>query len=346
MEDEAINLTKGVRAREGDFIETSDGLIFDVLHPPNRVIAYLRYVPDGRGTRERAGTSYRKVYPLYARAKLLARRWPEYLYYDPYLNREVQAVPQGKVKEHYLPTEKLTELRRLGKINQLERFALDMAETLSRESEISASQIGVSGSILVGLQTPNSDIDLLLYGTDAAIKCHSKLRSLLSDRSLGFRPYEERDMRKLYAQRGLEAALSFETFAIHERPKVLQGKFRGADYFIRCVKEWDELRENYGDKEYHPIARVTVHATIDDDSESIYTPCTYQIVDVKVTSWARHGAPTEIVSFRGRFCEQVRKGENVLAKGTLEQVVGERGVSHRLVIGEDPRDCLMAVGRG
>lgn len=341
-------MTIGVRAREGDFIETSDGLIFDVkgvLHPPDRVIAYLRYVPDGRGGRERAGIRYRKVYSLYARAKLLARRWPEYVYHDPYLNREVQAVPVGRVRQHYLPTEKLTELQREGELNQLGRLAVDMAETLSRESEISVSQIGVSGSILVGLQTPNSDIDLLLYGTDRARKCHSKLGSLLSDRSLGFSPYEKRDMRKLYAQRGLEAAVSFETFAIHERSKVLQGKFRGADYFIRCVKEWDELEENYGHKEYHPITRVSLHATIDDDSQSIFTPCTYQIVDVKVTGRARHSAPTEIVSFRGRFCEQVRKGENILAKGILEQVVDEHGVSHRLVIGEYPRDCLVAVGR-
>ena len=35
-------------AFEGDFLETNDGLIFDVkglLHPPERKIAYLRYIP-------------------------------------------------------------------------------------------------------------------------------------------------------------------------------------------------------------------------------------------------------------------------------------------------------------
>lgn len=337
----------GVRAREGDFIETSDGLIFDVkglLHPPDRVIAYLRYVPDGRGGRERAGVKYRKVYSLYARTRLLARKWPEYVYQDPYLNRKVQAIPVGRVKHLYLPTERLAQLQRDVELDRQERLAADMAETLVTESGISASKIGVSGSILVGLQTSNSDIDLLLYGMDVARRCHSKLASLLNARSLGFSPYEKRDLRKLYTQRDLAAAISFETFARHERPKVLQGKFRGTNYFIRCVKEWDELHEAYGDREYNPIGRASVDATVSDDSESIFTPCSYQIFDVEVAGSEKH-EPTQIVSFRGRFCEQAHRGERILARGTLERVVDERGETHRLVIGEDPRDCLVVVGK-
>ena len=42
------------RAREGDYVETFDGHIFDVkglVHPPRKVIAYLKYVPDLFGER-------------------------------------------------------------------------------------------------------------------------------------------------------------------------------------------------------------------------------------------------------------------------------------------------------
>ena len=335
-----------MRAREGDFVETFDGLIFDVkglFHPPGRIVAYLRYLPDGRGSRKRGGVRYRKVYSLYARDKLLARKWPQYIHLDPHLNRKVQAVPISRVKEHYIPSKKLAELRREVKLDQWERLAAKMAETLMNESGISASKIGVSGSILVGLQTPNSDIDLIVYGIDAARACRSKLESLLNSHSLGFEPYVRRDLRKLYAQRGLDSATSFETFVRHERTKVLEGKFRGTDYFIRCVKEWDELEENYGDKEYYPIGRVTLHATIDDDSESIFTPCTYHLSDANVTG--KRLAPTEIVSFRGRFCEQARAGDNILARGVLERIKDEHGVTHRVIIGENPLDCLVVVGK-
>jgi predicted nucleotidyltransferase len=335
-----------LRAREGDFIEASDGLIFDVkglVHPPDRVIAYLRYVPDRRGSRERRGVKYQKVYDLTARANLLRSRWPAYLYQDPVLNREVQAIPVDMIKQHYLPTERFAGLLHETELDQQERLALDMTKSLVKETGIPASKIGVSGSILVGLHTARSDIDLVLYGSGVARKCHSKLQAFLSTCSEGFTPYATGDLRKLYVRRNQSASLSFQAFARQERVKVLQGKFKGTDYFIRCVKEWDEWQEAYGDREYYQAGRATVHATISDDSESIFTPCIYHLVHARATRGFR--APAQIVSFRGRFCEQAHTGEEILARGTLERVVSSRGEAYRLVIGENPRDCLMVVGR-
>jgi len=333
-----------LKAREGDFIETSDGLIFDVkglLHPPDRIIAYLRYVPDRRGSRERRGIRYRKVYDLAARKKLLRARWPEFLFRDPVFNREVQAVPIDRVTRHYVPSERLAELQRAVELDTQERSALDAAETLVKEAEIPPSKIGVSGSILVGLHTTKSDIDLVLYGSGVARKCHSKLQELLSTRSQGFSPYERGDLRKLYLQRDQRVALSFEVFVRHERPKVLQGKFRGTDYFIRCVKDEDESEESYGDRKYYPVGRATVRATISDDSGCIFTPSTYHLVHARITGQRR--APTQIVSFRGRFCEQAHAGDEIFARGILERVVDKQSESFRLVIGENPRDCLIVV---
>ena len=333
-------------AREGDFIQTHDGLIFDVkglLHPPDRVIAYLRYVPDKRGSRQRGGVKYRKVYNLTARARLLRAKWPAYLYRDPVLNREVQAIPIEKVKQHYLPTLRYADLRCSTELDRKEQSAVSMAETLVKEARVPASKIGVSGSILVGLHTRKSDIDLIVYGSGIARRCCSKLKALLQTHSLGFSQYEKSDLRRLYAQRNLSSSIPFHVFATHERSKVLQGKFRGTDYFIRCVIEWNEWAEAYGDRRYHPAGRATVHGKIGDDLKSIFTPCTYDLVDARATG--KLPAPTQIVSFRGRFCEQARSGERIIAKGTLERVVDKRGETHRLVIGEDPRDCLMVVGR-
>ena len=334
-----------LRAREGDFIEASDGLIFDVkglVHPPDRVIAYLRYVPDRRGSRERRGVKYQKVYDLTARANLLRSRWPAYLYQDPVLNREVQAIPVDMIKQHYLPTERFAGLLHETELDQQERLALDMTKSLAKETGTPASKIGVSGSILVGLHTARSDIDLVLYGSDVARKCHSKLQAILSKCSEGFSPYATGDLRKLYVQRNQSASLSFQAFARQERLKVLQGKFKGTDYFIRCVREWDEWEETYGDRRYYPAGRATVHATISDDTDSILTPCTYRLIDVNATG--KLHAPTQIVSFRGRFCEQAHTGERIRARGTLEKVVDERGDEYRLIIGENPRDCLTVAG--
>ena len=53
---------KQVRTR--DFIYTSDDLYFastNYIHPENRVISFLRYVPDPEGDREKDGKRYRKM---------------------------------------------------------------------------------------------------------------------------------------------------------------------------------------------------------------------------------------------------------------------------------------------
>ena len=136
--------------------------------------------------------------------------------------------------------------------------------------------------------------------------------------------------------------MSFETFLRHEEPKRLQGKFNGTEYFIRCVREWDEWQENYGNRRYFPAGRSTVQATVSNDTESIFTPCVYRLIDAEGAR--RPQAPSEIISFRGRFCEQAHTGERIRARGSLERVVDQRGDDYRLVVGEDPSDYLVVLG--
>jgi len=313
-----------------------------MVHPPDRVIAYLRYFPSESGSRERLGVKYQKVYDLSARAKLLRKRWRQYLYRDPIFNRQFQAVPLEYVTKHYLPTDKLTQLRRTKEPDNMQQAAIDLAEILATEAKVPVSKIGVSGSILVDLHRSKSDLDIVLYGSSTARKCYRALQRLLTTRSEGFHPYTKKELYSLYVQRKQRASMPFEAFARHERPKLLQGKFKGTDYFIRCVREWDEWKEDYGDKRYCPVGTATVHATIGDDTESIFTPCSYRLINAQ---WSRRRPePTRIVSLRGRFCEQAHKGDRVRARGTLEKVVNRRGAESRLIIGEHPRDYLMVVG--
>ena len=53
---------KQVRTR--DFIYSTDGLFFastNYVHPDDRFISFLRYIPDPNGDREKEGKRYRKV---------------------------------------------------------------------------------------------------------------------------------------------------------------------------------------------------------------------------------------------------------------------------------------------
>ena len=82
---------------EGYFIITHDNHIFEVkgfLHPKDRVIAYLRYIPDKQGNRiSKEGITFRKIYSLGKREKYLKKNYPQYLWFDQIQGRMLQSVP-------------------------------------------------------------------------------------------------------------------------------------------------------------------------------------------------------------------------------------------------------------
>jgi len=114
-----------MKMREGDFIETIEGLIFDVkglIHPPDRVIAYLRYLEDENGNRIRNGKKYRKIYSLTERDNIIKIRYPQYMYYDKVFGEWLKGVPRDKIIKHYKPEEKVQELNRKGELNEIEKM--------------------------------------------------------------------------------------------------------------------------------------------------------------------------------------------------------------------------------
>jgi len=334
------------RAREGDFVETSEGLFFDVkglLHPPDRIVAYLRYYPHERGARLRGRVRYGKVYDLSKRRRLLEKKWPHYLFYDEVQGRELEGVPIANVFEVHRPAQGLTALLRSARKDRLQSSAARLVGILARESKLPLTSFGISGSLLVGLHSRGSDIDVIVYGAKVSGRVQEALFALLEDNEY-FHRYGLLDLRKLHARRGLQQAISFRDFAAQERRKVFQGKFFGHDYFVRCVKNLREVTEHYGETRYRPIGKSTVSAQVLDDGESLLTPCTYLLEHVRVLAGVRSHGPREVVSFRGRFAEQARKGESVLARGRLEAVLSGKSRYFRLVVGEGLTDVLRVTG--
>lgn len=332
-------------AREGDYIETSEGLIFDVkglVHPPNRIIAFIRYFPDKKGKRRRGERFYDKVYSLADRYKLLKKRFPQYLVHDPVFDEVLCEVPTQEVKKHYKPVSRLEELRHTGRLDALENRALQFAEELKRTANIPWNSLGISGSVMVGLHTENSDIDPVVYGSENCRKAHSALKKLLKDVESPFKPYTREELRKLFSFRAKDTAMNFEDFVRTEERKVLQGKFQNGDYFMRFVKDWREITAEYGALRYQNVGYAKIRAAVEMDSEAIFTPCTYKIRDVETLEGASFPVE-EICSFRGRFCEQARTGEAVVAQGKVERVIDDvhNRAYHRVLLGNKASDYMV-----
>jgi len=332
-------------AREGDLIEALDGNIFDVkglVHPPDKVIAFIRFTPDTKGERSRNSQHYKKVYPLQDRYELLKERFPQYLVFDHVFNEWLCEVPINKIKTHYEPEKYLNQLRRKKVTQELEKQTLQLAQSLKQEASVPWKALGVSGSLLVNLQSKKSDIDLIVYGSANCQKVHNALKLLIQDETSQVRSYTRSELKALFDFRSKDTNVSFEDFVRTESRKVLQGNFRQRDYFIRCIKEENEIDETYGSTIYEPAGEAKIKATIIDNSEMIYTPCRYDIQTNKVLEGTKVQHLTEIVSFRGRFCEQARIGEEVVSRGKVERVkrVDEKSHHFRLLLGNKPSDFL------
>jgi len=322
-----------------------DNIFFDVkgmIHPPNRVVAFLRYIPDPNGDRKKDGMRYRKVYALSERYALLKRNFPRYLIYDKVFNEHLCEVPVENVKHHYQPVDRLRDLRHMDKLDKAENQALQFIEILKKTANVSWGKLGISGSILVRLHTPASDIDPVVYGFKACYKVYSALGSLLEDDKSLVKRYGPKELKKLFDFRSKDTVTSFEDFVRTESRKVLQGKFMDRDYFVRFVKDWNEVEEQYGTILYKPVGYAKIKAKVVNNSEAIFTPCHYKIDNVEILEGVQVKPIEEIVSFRGRFCEQAKNGEMVIAQGKVELVQKEGTREYyRLLLGNKISDHML-----
>lgn len=320
-------------------------MIFDVkglIHPPDRVIAYLRYFEDSAGDRVRFGKRYAKVYSLSDRDRILGERYPHYIYYDHVFDKRMEGVPRDSILKLYKPVDKASTLSSRDDLDIVEYQAVRLIQVIHDFTGIPLSHIGVSGSILVDLHSFESDIDIIVYGRRNCLSVYDGLKILLGEKRSGFSPYSLNDLRRLYDFRSRDTCMPFERFYEVESRKVCQGRFLGRDFFVRFVVDWDEVGESYGDRLYRFIGYARIKARVEDDSDSIFTPCRYMVSNVEVLSGVKDVKPLiEVTSFRGRFCDQARKGESVIAEGRVEKVIEKSGYEYyRLVIGNRSSDFM------
>ena len=158
---------KTVRTR--DFIISTDGLLFastNYIHPEDRIICFLRYIPDENGDREKDGIRYSKVGSEEAYA-YLRENHPDYLYFCDVTNVEMMGVPIDKVERIIKPEERLKGLRATyyDKINykvangeeldykeELLSKLFDLSDFFHYVAGINYEDLGISGSILPGRQ--------------------------------------------------------------------------------------------------------------------------------------------------------------------------------------------------
>ena len=128
-----------MQAREGELIENKDGIIFDVkglIHPPNKIIAFPRFIPTTKGNRTRNKLKYNKIYNLKERFEFLKEKFPELITYDSIFDEKLCEVPIENIIKHYNPIKKFEKLRISKKKTNLEKKAVDLLTILKEKANI------------------------------------------------------------------------------------------------------------------------------------------------------------------------------------------------------------------
>jgi predicted nucleotidyltransferase len=328
--------------RDRDFIQTSEGFFFCVigpLHPPKRVISYLKYVPSRSGIWGKGEKRFSRILKNYTIPNLLKtftflkQDYPHYLFRSPIDNITLTAVPHQNIETHFMPEKKLAQLRLASQLDSLQDKLIRFTSFLGEIGDVPSRSFGVTGSLLLDIHQPEfSDLDITVYG----IKYSWALKNVLAERSeLQIKHLAGKPLEKWCVKKSKQYPLTpAEVLKIYERKWNL-GFFEKTAFSLHPVKLDNEVTEKYGKKIYHPCGQIIIRAVVSDNLDSLFLPSVYRIEDVKVLDGPKLGEITEVVSFESLYDNLAENGESIVAEGKLERVVetGTRRERYRVLVG-------------
>lgn len=322
-----------MRARPRDFIHTTDDLFFattNYLHPDDRILSFLRYVPDPKGERSLNGTRYSKVDSKQA-YDFLNKNFPEYLFDSEVTHVQMMGVPQDKVKEILHPNDRLKEIMNDPNPDKLLKKVVKVASTFHRRAEIPYDKMGISGSTLPGLYDPeNSDVDFVVYGLENHRKAMKAFEEIKKEKGI-LEGIQGDYWNRLYKKRIKDGSLSFDEFMWYENRKHNRGIIEGTLFDILATRDWEEINGIYGDTIYEPAGTIKVECTVKDALAAFDNPAVYRVEDVEILEGSEVPL-NEVASFTHTYSGQAREGERIVARGKLEKVIKD-DVSYRLIVG-------------
>jgi predicted nucleotidyltransferase len=283
---------KPVRLR--DFIEDYNGRLYAVSAYDNsaKVGCILRYVPDSGGERKNIeGKRFRKLefHEAYA---YIFREKPEYA-------DIIQRVPLSDIARVLKPEEE---------IDSIIRRSILVAR-LAGIFDLPKGSYGCTGSYLCGLETEQSDIDLVVYGRTFYL-AREILRNAIAKGRIS--PITDEIWESIYRKRNPE--LSRDEFLLHEKRKWNRGQIGRVYFDILYTRPYDALNP-FSCRKGRVCGKMSIETVVTDASLSFDNPAQY-LVD--------HEEISRILSFSHTYTGQALRGELIQARGICEEHDGEQ----------------------
>jgi predicted nucleotidyltransferase len=333
------------RFRDRDFLQTREGFFFCVigpLHPPHRVISYLKYVPSKFGVWGKGEKRFRRVMRSYTIPNLLEtfgfleRTHPHYLFHSSFYKITLTAVPQKHIAEHFKPDEKLAQLLQTSRLDPLQKKLTRFTSFLAETSNIPHEFFGVTGSILLDIHQPEfSDMDITVYGLENSLAVKNALIENYALSSSSVKRLEGKALKAWCAGKAQRYPLTpDEASKIYERKWNL-GIFEGTLFSIHPVKLELEVAEEYGEKTYYPVGHATIRAVVHENTDYLFLPSVYRIREVKIVEGPHVTGIVEVVSYESLYDSLAEVGESIVVRGKLERVLDNKTSRehHRILVG-------------
>jgi len=290
-----------IKTRLRDFLITKDDWLFSVsdYFCNDGIRSTLRYVPDENGERELNGKRYRK-YDFGPAFEFMRKYRPEWV-------QDVHVVPESEVKTVFRPYNIIPKL-----INSDSRVR-EIVKVLDM-SGIPRTSMGVTGSMLLGLQNESSDIDFVVYGP---LWFRARDIITISKKQEGsIEELDEEMWQRIYRKRIPD--ISFDEFMLHESRKGNRGMIEGTYFDLLFVREWNQINE--------PLLRgkdtikMKIEAEVTNADFAFDSPAYYKI---------RHSEIDHVISYTHTYAGQALPTEIIEVSGIVEEV----GNMKRLVVG-------------
>jgi predicted nucleotidyltransferase len=290
-----------------DFVATAEGLVFAVVEnglENGRVRCFLRY--------QRTQSGWQKLSTAQANL-LLTKFYPQYQFYSTVLDTHLHAVAVNSVTCHFQPKLVLQQLLAMDTTDAVQLDCRELLFSLMQQG-LDVKQLGLTGSLLIGAQNNQSDIDLVFYDKLAFQHAREIIQKLIVQKSLS--ALNDDDWQDSYARRA--CALDLTEYIWHERRKFNKAMINGRKFDISLV-DAAALSEQKFEKQ----GQVKFKSKVVDATRAFEYPAQF-VIDHKQIKC--------VVSYTATYTGQAFAGESVEISGQLEQ--SERGVQ-RVVVGSN-----------
>ncbi|MCG8323962.1 MAG: nucleotidyltransferase domain-containing protein [Thiotrichales bacterium] len=299
-------LKRNIRIR--DYLVTADGLYFAVISDLPEAGCYL--------TTLRYAVQNQKVLKLdtIGATKFLASNYPRYPGHSESLDTPVHRVPPDDVQQIYFPEDSVKRILQCTPADEKENLARAFIEQLSL-LDIDPVHLGITGSLMLGFQRPDSDIDFVVYGEDEFNNVRRAIRAIQDeDPACKLDDVLWRD-----AWKRRNCSLEFDTYKRHELRKYNKLNYHDTKIDISCIPaECTDTDVIYPVKK---LSTQTIQCKVVDDHDVFSFPARYRV---------DHPEIAEILAYTATYTGQAFQGETVEARGPVE--IDRAGIK-RLVIG-------------